>query len=229
MLKKKMVTMLFAITLATIMMLPTSVFAMQGEKSLKSNHDKEVAYQELSSKYGISEEEIENLDVNLQIAMNKINYKNTKDDAVVSVPVSENLILDKRESVESQPVISYSYFRYDNMAEASTAYNRTVTSTLELKNILGITIVTLKSTGVFYTDGRISRPIDAYGDYSGVLWKLSSTSSTKGGQAYNAWVRNSFSGELNIGIDPVHITIQSFSKSGTVYCDANGSISSDWK
>lgn len=66
------------------------------------------------------------------------------------------------------------------------------------------------------------------GDYSGILWKLSNTSSAKGGQAYRAWARNSFSGELNFGIDPINLTIQSFSKSGTVYCNAHGSTSSEW-
>lgn len=35
-------------------------------------------------------------------------------------------------------------------------------------------------------------------------------------------------GEFNIGIDSLHLTIQSFSKSGTVYCDANGSTRTSW-
>ncbi len=222
MLKKK----IFALGLVLMMLIaPMNAFAMQSASNLQSNYDKEVVYQELSGKYGISEEEIENLDVNLRIAMDKINEQNIEDEEGVFVQVSENLILEKHERVVSKPVISYS--GYETMA-TRVAYNRTVESTLELKNILGVTLVTLRSTGVFYTDGIISEPVDAYGDYSGVIWKLSSTSSEKGGQEYNAWVRNSFSGELNIGIDPVHITIQSFSKSGTVYCDANGSTSSSW-
>lgn len=225
-LRKKMLAFGFAtMMLANTIIAPTNVLAAQVQPGLQLDTKNKVEYQELSKKYSISEEEIENLDVNLKVAIDKINEQNKKGNKNASVKVSENLILQQDESVVSEPVKLHSV---DSITLKRAAYNRTVTSRLNLKNRNGKTVVTLLSTGVFYTNGKVSRPIDAYGSYSGLVWKLSNKSSAKGSQAYNAWVRNSFSGELNIGIDPLHVTIQTFSTSGTVYCDANGSTRSYW-
>lgn len=52
--------------------------------------------------------------------------------------------------------------------------------------------------------------------------------SDKGTTAYNAHVRIGFKGSLNIGVSSVNVTIQSFNKSATIYCNAAGKYSASW-
>jgi hypothetical protein len=148
--------------------------------------------------------------------LKNINLDNFSRSNSIQVSVSENLYLEMTlEQDETIPLLR-------------AIYNRTVTSTLSLKNILGHTVVTLKGVGVFQTNGSTSRPIDAYGSYSGFLWSLSSKTASKGTTAYNAHVRIGFKGSLNIGVSSVNVTIQSFNKSATIYCNAAGKYSASW-
>lgn len=108
-------------------------------------------------------------------------------------------------------------------------YDRTITSTLKLKNIFGGTVVTLKAVGVFRTNGSTSKPIDAYGTHSAIVWNVTTKKAVKGSSAYNAYVRNTFTGKFNIGIDPVNMTVQSFTYTCTTYCNAKGVYSASWR
>ncbi|MBO1102233.1 hypothetical protein [Enterococcus hirae] len=172
-----------------------------------------------SDELSVKPEELKELEKNIEVAMrsleelndSSINRSNSK-----RVPVSENLYLEMTLEDNELPTM------------LRATYNRTITSTLQLKNLLGHTIVTLKGVGVFQINGSTSKPIDAYGSYSGVLWSLSSKSASKGATAYNAYVRVNFKGSLNIGISSISVTIQSFNKSATIYCNANGGYSSSW-
>ena len=108
----------------------------------------------------------------------------------------------------------------DNSAKAArTVYHTTAGSIGRLKNLLGKTVVTLKAYGVFERNGKISKPIDAYGTYSAVVWNVTNKKAIKGKAAYNAYVRNTFTGKLNIGTDKVHMTLESFKYSCTTYCN----------
>lgn len=90
-------------------------------------------------------------------------------------------------------------------------------------------MVTLKSVGVFKTNGSTSQPIDAYGTHSSLGWNVTTSKAVKGSTAYNAYVRNTFSGKFNIGIDAVHVTVQSFTYACTTYCNAKGVYTASWK
>lgn len=173
---------------------------------------------EIDEKYSITEDEVLQMNANVKNALaraNEISAQTNADDATTkTIPVSENLVLVI--TTEETPSL------------ARTTYQGTITSTLELKNILGGTVVTLKSVGVFQTNGSTSIPVDAYGSYSSLVWNVASTASVLGSTAYNAWVRNGFSGEFNIGIDPVSMTIQSFSYNCKIYCNAVGTYSATW-
>lgn len=172
---------------------------------------------EVAEKYNITEDEVINLNANFKNALktaNEVDAISENDSSVKTVPVSENLVLTI--TTEETPSIT------------KAVYERTITSTLELQNILGGTVVTLNSIGVFRTNGSTSVPVDAYGTYSSLVWNVATTESKLGSTAYNAWVRNGFSGEFNIGIDPVSMTIQSFSYSCKIYCNAAGKYSATW-
>lgn len=198
------------------------VHATTGKKvtlgtSISELNDTEL--KQVASEISVSTDELENLDENLELAMN--NLENTKLNSMsrscnVQVPVSENLYLE----MTLEQADTFSLLR--------ATYNRTVSSTLSLKNILGKTVVTLKGVGVFQTNGSTARPIDAYGSYSGFLWSLSSKTASKGSTAYNAYVRVAFKGSLNIGVSSVNVTIQSFNKSTTIYCNALGKYAASW-
>jgi hypothetical protein len=177
-----------------------------------------VQYAELS---GVETDEILNLANNLENAIPALEAAlSIGGNQTVTVPVSENLVLVASVSAAVDEVPSF--------RAVTTSYRRTVKGTLELQNILGLTVVTLNSYGVFITDGTTSTPEDAYGTYSALLWDIDVDSSAMSSSMYNAWARTSFSGEFDFGIDPVSITIQTFSNSGTVYCNAVGAYSASW-
>ncbi len=189
-------------------LLPTS-FASLDENGLNA----------LSTKLSVTVEELKNLENNVELAMHHLEKQNAKNFNHANhqiVPVSKNLYLETSLEEETRS------------AMLRATYNRTITSTLKLKNLLGHTIVTLKGVGVFQTNGSSSKPIDAYGSYSGILWSLSSKSASKGATAYNSHVRVNFKGSLNIGISSVSVTIQSFNKSAIIYCNANGGYTHSW-
>lgn len=96
-------------------------------------------------------------------------------------------------------------------------------STYHLKNILGMNIVTLRAHGVYDVNGRYATAVDSYGSYQGLLWDLSTSSSHYGNTA-----RTLFQGKFNIGVDPVSMTVSTFSINGLVYCDKNGIVTANW-
>jgi len=174
---------------------------------------------EIAEEYSITIEEIENLEENLDKALEELPTE-IEIGETFEIPVSENLVLEISTKDNGLPIVA-------NDLQRAT-YRRTITSTLSLKNVLGWTVVSLNSVGVFSTDGTKSTPVDAYGTYSSTVWNVSTKKSVKGGATYNAYVRNSFSGKFNIGIDAISMTIQSFSYSCTIYCNAKGTYSSSW-
>lgn len=215
-----MLKKLFSLILSSVMFMSASVTSFASDLKYESNNQSINSI--IAEKYNITEDEIVNLNDNLKNALNLLNSKrivsesNSNGIIEETIPVSENLILTI--TTKEIPL---------NNSRASV-YNRTITSTMSLKNIFGLTIVTLNSIGIFETNGSISKPVDAYGTHESLAWSVANTSSTKGSSAYNSWVRNNFSGQFDLGIDPVSVTIQSFSYSCTIYCNANGSYSVNW-
>lgn len=86
------------------------------------------------------EENLENALINLEIAQ-ELNELSPSPEDTVSVEVSENLILESSIEVVDSPTLLRS------------TTQRTVTHSMYLKNLLGVTIVTLNSIGVFNTNG----------------------------------------------------------------------------
>lgn len=208
---KKLLAIVMAI--ATVLTSGITASAAEPEQPKATEH----IISEVAEKYNITEDEVINLNTNLKNALksaNEIQTISENGSSIRTIPVSENLVLTI--TTEETP------------SNTRAVYERTITSTAELKNILGLTVVTLKSVGVFRTNGSTSIPVDAYGTYSSLVWNVATTESKLGNTAYNAWVRNGFSGEFNIGIDPVSMTIQTFSYSCKIYCNAVGTYSVTW-
>lgn len=215
-----MLKKLFSLILSSIIFMSVSVTSFASDLKYESNNQS--INSSIAEKYNITEDEIVNLNDNLKNALNVLNSKriinepNSNGVIEETIPVSENLIL----TITTKEIPS-------NNSRASV-YTRTITSTMSLKNIFGVTIVTLNSIGIFETNGYTSKPVDAYGTHESFVWSVANTNSTKGSSAYNSWVRNNFSGQFDLGIDPVSVTIQSFSYSCTIYCNANGFYSVNW-
>lgn len=199
----------FVLALTIVFSVPMPTFAASPKDS-----EPAVSVEEYAEKYDITEDEVIHLEENLLEAKETLKNIELAPGEETVIPVSENLNL----WIETEIMPS----------SRATTYDRTITSTLSLKNVVGATIVTLRSVGVFRTNGTTSKPIDAYGSYDAWVWNITNSSSSLGATAYNARVRNSFSGELNIGIDPVSMTIQSFSYTCTIYCNAVGTYSTSW-
>lgn len=71
---------------------------------------------------------------------------------------------------------------------------RTLTSRMQIRNPLGITIATLTAVGVFDTNGSISIPYDAHG--SGDIFNVQNPSNTLGAPQFNAYVKVNLTGFL---------------------------------
>lgn len=71
---------------------------------------------------------------------------------------------------------------------------RTLTSRMQIRNPLGITIATLTAVGVFDTNGSISDPYDAHG--SGNIPNVQNPSNTLGAPQFNAYVKVNLTGFL---------------------------------
>ena len=208
---RNLITVL-AFALVTMLSLqPLQVFAHEVDPSIAE-------VQALMEEYDVTKHEAENIVDNMESAIEQLPELELGETVVL--PVSENLILEATLEDNGIPIVS---------PLARSTYSRTVTSTLQLKNIVGATIVTLRGVGVFTTNGSTSRPTDAYGSHSALVWNVTNTSSSRGATAYNANVRVSFSGQFNIGVAPVSMTVQSFSKSVTIYCNAVGATSATWR
>ncbi|MBQ6993801.1 MAG: hypothetical protein IJN64_04785 [Lachnospiraceae bacterium] len=205
---------------ATIVML-TTIFSV-GETAWaaepKYSQQRESVVAEIAEKYDITEGEILQLNSNIEKAFelaDEVEAVSIQDDFIQKmVPVSENLVL----------VITTK----ENKTKARATRRKTITSTAELQNILGKTVITLTSVGVFQIDGSTCTPIDAYGTYTSWVWNITTTDSKLGSTSYESWVRNGFSSELNVGVDPVSMTIQTCSYTCKIYCDANGTYSVSW-
>lgn len=173
--------------------------------------------QNVADELNITVHEAENFKQNLDKAVAHLHALEAGESA--TIPVSENLILEAETFDNGQAL---------NPLNRAT-YDRTIISTLKIKNILGGTVVTLNAVGVFRTNGSTSKPIDAYGTHSAMVWNVTSKKAVKGSSAYNAYVRNTFTGKFNIGIDPVNMTVQSFTYTCTTYCNAEGVYSVSWR
>ena len=109
-----------------------------------------------------------------------------------------------------------------NFMTALSELNTATRSQRALNQNEPITVATLTSAVVFnFSNGRVSVE-DASTSHSGFLWSLESGNEAKSsGAGSSAWARNGFSGEFNVGIHPIEITIQSFQFNNTITAQAN--------
>lgn len=201
--RKFLLITMFAIILNSSQMM--TVFAQVQDNYQSNLTNKEV--ENLANELNITEDELINLDEYIKLALEKLPRQ--LNDAQ-TVKVSDNLILELTMTSEQ---------------DIHRAYEITVTGTLKLKNLLGITIVTLNSIGVFEVNNNKVTTLDAYGTYSGFVWSLDYIDSYKSGAGSTANARSSFKGELNIGTDGIN---KSFNAAGTVYQSANGEYWTSW-
>lgn len=138
-----------------------------GVNAAENNNDgiPNVTPETVAKELDINLNEAENLEQNFNKAVIQLPALEVADSAIV--PVSENLVVEVETHDDGSTI--------NPLTRA--ARDRTITSTLKLKNILGATIVTLKSVGVFRINGSTSKPIDAYGSHSAVAWNVTSKKS----------------------------------------------------
>lgn len=212
-----------SIILALAMLSPIgsiSAFANENANPLVTHDNQnltELDDAEFFKRYGMTKDELLNFDENVTNALNKLNITRSNTDGSLTIPVSENIYLEISTKEEVEQSI-----------EKAVVYNRTITGTMSFKTIYDVTVLEVNSIGVFRTDGTRSTPIDAYCTYDSWVWNVTSTSSYLGSPSYNAFVRNSFSSQVNIGIEPVNMVIKTISKSSVIYCNANGVYSVNW-
>gem|GEM_PF-6382969 len=185
--------------------------------SVNAQPNQEVYLETFAEEYQLNVDEVENLSENIEIAMDKLPELQVGD--TVTIPISENLFLEASLNAS-----------VTNLPTLASAYEATACATMELKNVLNMTILVLESYGVFYVDGTYSVPRDAYTSYVAFVWQITKTESKLGSPAVNgsSYVRNTFNGELNIGIDPVSMTILSFSRNNVINYHSNGSYTTTW-
>ena len=198
-------------TVLCILILPnTSVYASEFKES---------NLEQFAEELDIEVEELLNLEENITLALDQLEKltlsRSFTDNQKLSVQVSENLILETNSYVE------------ESIARSST--RRTVTATMNLKNIYGGTVVTLTSVGVFTTNNSTVSVQDAYGSSRGKVWKINIPKGTTGGSSTSRWARNTFSGQLDIGVSPVSMTIQTFNWNNTITMNQRGSFNSVWR
>lgn len=93
------------------------------------------------------------------------------------------------------------------------------TSTLEIKNVLGITIAKLTATGIFDTNGEVAIPVEASGD--GSLKSVRNTANQLGPEGGTTWVQVTLSGSL-----PTNEIVFDFTC--RINCDAEGNFVAVW-
>lgn len=214
---------LFCLAFAFCIMIsqPSNIFANNSNLSELERYAEE---------YQITVDELLNFEENFNRALEELEIiqsqrvLNNNDDIVIQV--SENLFLNVNTYIE---YIDYdiNHSNYNNFDSRATTI--LASHTFNLTNIWGGTIATLRSHGMFRYDGSNAEALDAYGTYSGFIWTWNEPSSTTGNSGTSAFARNSFSGELSIGVDPISVTIQSFATTNTLTCDRNGNVSSLWR
>lgn len=226
MLKKYM----FGIVLFAFLVIPKSSI-LANNNILENFSDYEIEL--YAEEYGITVDELINFEDNFRRALQELENIQTlnnisDNENVITIPVSENLNLQVSTSHVYEIIDTYENEKILSESDSGNSFRNTITARMDLQNIFGWNVVTLNSVGVFITDGRTSRPVDAYGNHSATVWNVTNTSSSMGPQAFNAWARSSFQGEFNFGVDPISITIRSFGTTGTVNCNANRVVSSSW-
>lgn len=219
--KIKLLSLTLTLILTTTVFIPFSILAEQSVSNDKLENlgmslEDYTKIQQIADDYSITVDELVNLNENINNAFDEMKKEkiSIKGDDIYRTQISENLFME----------ISTSLIQ--NFNQERVGYNGR--ATLELKNVLGITVVTLNSNGSFDVNGNTVTPTDAYGTYSGFLWKLDYIDSYKSSPSSTAYFRNTFKGELNVGVDSLHITIQSFRYSGTFYLDYSLNYWSDW-
>lgn len=210
-----------AIVLSVIMAISLSFSVVAASSTTNS-----VTIENVAAQYGVNVDELINLEANLEAAYEKIESiagsQISNGNQEISVKVSDNLtlVIDIKTSE-----------RVINPSTRSTRalYGQTVTTTQKMLNVFGYTLVELYSTGVFeYDKSSTVEAVDAYGDWEASGWSVSVGSSNTGGTTSRAWARTSFSGNADIGIDPISGTLYSFGTTGTIYCTPTGSTSYSW-
>lgn len=178
---------------------------------------------DVADQLDVTPDEVANLDDNLNDALADL-----PDDGNGDVQVSDNLVLSaSTEEDTDAPTLGTS----NGMSVLAKAATKSVqwNSTLQLKNIIGVTIITLKGHGIFSYNGSTVKPTDAWGDYTGILWELNSKKSVKSGSGSTAYVRTQFTGKLNVGVSSVSAQIAGFSKTNIITVNKNGKlVSSKW-
>ena len=115
-------------------------------------------------------------------------------------------------------------FMVEPMAEetlrASVTTRNKFTSTMKIKNSVGMTIQTLNAVGVFDTNGVVAIPVDAYG--SGSSGNVSNPSNSLGPSGYSSWVKVRLTGSV-----PGHVA--TFDYTCTITCDANKNSTASWE
>jgi hypothetical protein len=213
-----------AVSLGLCTLFSNSVYAAPLGKVVEYRQKNQIG--QIAEELQVSEKEIENLGTNLNHALQKTPELEAGEK--VKINVSENLYLEIESYEEDDSVINN--HRQNNVAKATKkTYHTTCGSIGRVKNLLGKTVVTLKAYGVFERNGKISKPIDAYGTYTATVWNVTSKKATKGKAAYNAYVKNTFTGKLNVGTNKVNMTLESFKYVCTTYCNAKGKTSSKWR
>ncbi len=147
----------------------------------------------------------------LSISSEKTDYLN-KATAKQVVEFKNGLVAELSLSVTDVVERDFSSFS----AKAAKKY----TSSLKIKNALGITILTLNAVGIFDFRGTVTIPIDAYGFCSNA--SVSNPENHLGPDQFNSWVKVRFSGSL-----PYNNML--FSYTCTINCDAYGNSSANWQ
>lgn len=165
-------------------------------------------------KYGITELEVEHFKENFEAAKEKLSRMEILDGESVTVPISENLVIEVRGGSEQQR----------NTLARATVTQWHVWSTCHIKSNAGVEILTLTAHGYFDCDGKTSTPVDAYSDYVSFVWSVVDTND----EVKSSYTRSTFDSEFNIGIDPVSMTIQTSRDVCVLRCTPDGKGSSSW-
>lgn len=209
----KSIRKVFALAMCFLLSLTLSVPAFASSSDEFTSTD--VA--QTAAIYGITEDEVLHLQENLEAAFSQVrgiehqtpsNQARSQSEPIV-IPISENLVLELDGGASLLP---------------TRATDWRVWSTYNIKSIAGITIMTYTANGVFRVSGSTVTPIDAYSSYSSFVWNVTSATNTVGSN----YTRSTFDSELNIGIDPISMTIQTFRDNCTLRCTSSGQGSWVW-
>jgi len=192
------------------------IYTMAAGASAASANSDDISVEDFAKQYQLTIEEVENLAENLEAALGSIRgirfsvgnqVRNSTNS--IEIPISENLVLELDGGVSLMP---------------SRATDWHIWSTYNIKSIAGITIITYTANGIFRVSGSTVTPIDDYSSYSSFVWNVTSATNYVGSN----YTRSTFDSQLNIGIDPVSMTIQTFRDNCTLRCTSSGVGSWEW-